>query len=487
MLLVGFSTSLFAATIVFKSGRTIEGEIIERTDESIKVDVYGIPIKYFLDEIVSIKDKDTPLPDKQPENKEIDINSDMDKDFVKELLEIYDKKNEAQKNGDLEEVVKYVSRERGKEMNDKLAVASAEEKEMMLGLLKAMVPLSYEFVRIEEGLNKDEINVYFKGTIKGLFFGGQEEAANGKVTFLKEEGAWRISVEDWQTQDAQRKIPAVQSKFQEKKGSSSISGTVKLPSTDKQGDLYINFKPAGQIISTPESERYFTVIKKGDIRSDTVTYKIENVPEGKYFGYAVWDIAEPFWEPSWGQGNCPGYAGDYTGGTGKEIIVSQNQSIEGVDFKCANYLKPIVKSDYGSEYKILDLKYEKDPLSNKPKLLMTLKNTDSKPLQEINIKANINGKDSGNFFVSGFGSLLDPGEEETYDIECYDTYIFFNESLWKDENLPLYELDIILSSEDNNEVFKKHISITDLKVKVVKKEETDEEGNVYSDYDIIYE
>jgi len=44
----------YAETIVLKSGETIEGEIIERTDEFIKVDIYGIPITYYLDEIESI-------------------------------------------------------------------------------------------------------------------------------------------------------------------------------------------------------------------------------------------------------------------------------------------------------------------------------------------------------------------------------------------------------------------------------------------------
>ncbi len=56
-------------------------------------------------------------------------------------------------------------------------------------------------------------------------------------------------------------------------------------------------------------------------------------------GVAVWDIAEPFWEPSWGEGNCPGYAGDYTGGTEKELVISDGEEVKGVNFECKNYLR----------------------------------------------------------------------------------------------------------------------------------------------------
>lgn len=49
-----FSSALFAETVVLKSAKKIEGKIIERTDKYIKVDFYGIPITYWLDEVESI-------------------------------------------------------------------------------------------------------------------------------------------------------------------------------------------------------------------------------------------------------------------------------------------------------------------------------------------------------------------------------------------------------------------------------------------------
>jgi len=43
-----------AETIIFKSGKKMEEKILERTSEYIKVDIYGVPVAYFMDEIASI-------------------------------------------------------------------------------------------------------------------------------------------------------------------------------------------------------------------------------------------------------------------------------------------------------------------------------------------------------------------------------------------------------------------------------------------------
>ncbi len=48
------SPSIFAETIVLKSGKTVEGKILEKTAKYIKVDINGISITYYLDEVASI-------------------------------------------------------------------------------------------------------------------------------------------------------------------------------------------------------------------------------------------------------------------------------------------------------------------------------------------------------------------------------------------------------------------------------------------------
>jgi len=46
-----------AEAILLKSGKTIEGSLIEKTDRYIKIDFQGVPLTYFFDEIRSIDGK----------------------------------------------------------------------------------------------------------------------------------------------------------------------------------------------------------------------------------------------------------------------------------------------------------------------------------------------------------------------------------------------------------------------------------------------
>lgn len=54
LLVLGFPVSIFAETIVLKTGKTVEGKIVEKTNEYIKVDFQGVPVTYFIDEIESV-------------------------------------------------------------------------------------------------------------------------------------------------------------------------------------------------------------------------------------------------------------------------------------------------------------------------------------------------------------------------------------------------------------------------------------------------
>lgn len=48
-------TPAFAETIFLKSGKTIEGKLIERTDKYIKIDFEGVPLTYYFDEIEKVE------------------------------------------------------------------------------------------------------------------------------------------------------------------------------------------------------------------------------------------------------------------------------------------------------------------------------------------------------------------------------------------------------------------------------------------------
>lgn len=60
-----FSTFVFAETVILKSGKTIEGKIIERTDDYVKIDFMGVILTYFLDEVQDIKSVDGVQPEKK--------------------------------------------------------------------------------------------------------------------------------------------------------------------------------------------------------------------------------------------------------------------------------------------------------------------------------------------------------------------------------------------------------------------------------------
>lgn len=70
-----FPTLIFAETIVLKSGKTVEGKIIEKTDKYVKIDSEGVPLTYYYDEIEKIEGAqvtvaELPAPQALPENPE---------------------------------------------------------------------------------------------------------------------------------------------------------------------------------------------------------------------------------------------------------------------------------------------------------------------------------------------------------------------------------------------------------------------------------
>lgn len=65
IMLFSIYPSVFAETVSLKSGKTIEGKILEKTDKAIKIDISGIPITYYFEEIESIDGEKLALPTKE--------------------------------------------------------------------------------------------------------------------------------------------------------------------------------------------------------------------------------------------------------------------------------------------------------------------------------------------------------------------------------------------------------------------------------------
>ncbi|MDD5584597.1 MAG: hypothetical protein PHV55_06055 [Candidatus Omnitrophica bacterium] len=68
-------SSAYAETVILKSGKTVEGKIIEKTGEYVRLNFCGVDLKYYLEEIASIDEKPIkteplPQPAAQPQPEE---------------------------------------------------------------------------------------------------------------------------------------------------------------------------------------------------------------------------------------------------------------------------------------------------------------------------------------------------------------------------------------------------------------------------------
>ncbi len=119
----------------------------------------------------------------------------------------------------------------------------------------------------------------------------------------------------------------------------SILGNITLPSVQGKGKLYVWFVPQDKENKEIATEKYYQIIKAEDITANKVSFAIENVPAGEYKGFVNWDIAEPKWKSSWGEGNFLSLPGDYTGVTEQNIRISPGERIKEVNIECVFYLQ----------------------------------------------------------------------------------------------------------------------------------------------------
>lgn len=83
-----------AETIKFKNGKTIEAKVMEKTEQYIKVDISGIPITYYLNEIESIDGKAVSLsPEATSSGAVMDKLSTQADDYFREAEKYYSQGN----------------------------------------------------------------------------------------------------------------------------------------------------------------------------------------------------------------------------------------------------------------------------------------------------------------------------------------------------------------------------------------------------------
>ncbi len=106
LLTLCFPISTFAETILLKSGKTVEGKLIEKTNNYIKIDFQGVSLTYYFDEIDSIDGVNPALKSAQELDfsKEKNLNESIDKNKVtEEILEISGTKKQLEQDLKLKE------------------------------------------------------------------------------------------------------------------------------------------------------------------------------------------------------------------------------------------------------------------------------------------------------------------------------------------------------------------------------------------------
>lgn len=103
------------------------------------------------------------------------------------LVEIYAKYNQAVKSGDINEMKKYLSSKNM--LLEMINQTPAEQIDLFVKHLQSKIITDYEVVRHKIDLDKGEASLYLKRA--------SQDTPNGLVTFIKENGIWKIEGEGW--------------------------------------------------------------------------------------------------------------------------------------------------------------------------------------------------------------------------------------------------------------------------------------------------
>ncbi|MFH1360712.1 MAG: hypothetical protein ABIJ41_06710 [Candidatus Omnitrophota bacterium] len=199
-----------AETIQFKSGKTLKGKIIEQTSDFIKVDIgIDMPVTYYRDEILNIENdipSDSEASHDQQSHPPIEIlKPDSPPEGISnQLLNVYEMKNEAQLKGDLQTMMSFLSLNKKGQLAKTLDGVAFNEKELMIGALKSLVPVEYKLQNYEVRNQDHKAILFLNGQLKSLE-SGSISPQQGQVVFIHENGQWKIEEENW-TQVSQENL-----------------------------------------------------------------------------------------------------------------------------------------------------------------------------------------------------------------------------------------------------------------------------------------
>ncbi len=132
-----FSNNVLAETIVLTSGETVEAKIINQSEKYIEVEYEGVPITYYLNEIVSVDGKGI----NSPKEKGLEPAADEKVKLVEELLEVTGTKRQFS--------------DQSKQMEDESSQPDKKKQSEMTALVQRVFKDEFKFEKIYEELRKN--------------------------------------------------------------------------------------------------------------------------------------------------------------------------------------------------------------------------------------------------------------------------------------------------------------------------------------------
>lgn len=271
--------------------------------------------------------------------------------------------------------------------------------------------------------------------------GGKSE---GTVYLVRTVDRWRVRDQEWGFITLPPPPPTV-------KGEGVIEGVVTLPPVEANGDLYV--------FAVLENESFpaaYQRIAKEQLVWAKIPYRIPDLPAGRYWVYAYWDTAPPSMNPE--ENLFAVFTGDFAGEFLATVTLQRGEVRGPIDFALSRTLKAKDEENYGTDYTLVDVGVAPGE-EGKPALLLSVRSTGEKPVRNVSLICRINGKELL-YHASSPGPLILPQKVREFDITtCYESYLFFLERLWQEENLSREELKIEIVSKDNDARLEKEVVV----------------------------
>lgn len=178
--------------VVLKNGKEVEGKMVEKTDEYIKINLDGVELTYWIDEIESIESKETGTS-----NESIDINANAEE--LQRIKKVWEEFLTAWINHDIDSIMEKISPNYSALVdgeNIDYAKHISRIKENTDRFLKRHVGYSISDIKIiKPNIVNNKANITFKYNLNAFDLESQQRVTYIRtkgVIFSKKSGEWKI-------------------------------------------------------------------------------------------------------------------------------------------------------------------------------------------------------------------------------------------------------------------------------------------------------